>query len=58
MELIRRTVAETLEVLVLDPDIGLELKPSFKKEVINRLKDYKRSELVPFSKIKKSFTNA
>ena len=57
IDLIRATVAETVSVLMSDPDFGLQLKPSFKKEVAERMKNLRKSKLVPFSKIKNRFAN-
>lgn len=57
MDLIRVTVAETIDVLMSDPDFGLQLKPSFKKEVAKRLKNLNKNKLIPFSKIKNRFAN-
>lgn len=58
IDLIRVTVAETINVLMSDPDFGLQLKPSFKEEVAKRLKNLSKSKLISFSKIKSHFANA
>ena len=58
IELIKRTVVETVSILMSDPDFGLTLKPAWKKGVAKRIKTYKKSELVPFFKIKNRFANA
>lgn len=57
IDLIRITVAETIDVLMSDPDFGLQLRSSFEREVAKRLKNLKKRKLVPFSKIKNSFAN-
>ena len=57
IDLIRTTVVETIDVLMSDPDFGLQLKPSFKKEVVKRIKNLNKNKLVPFSKIKNRFDN-
>ena len=58
IELIRKTVVETVDVLVSDPDFGLVLKSSFKKEIAKRLKSYSKSKLTPLSTIKNRLANA
>jgi len=57
IDLIRATVAETVNVLMSDPDFGLQLRPSFRKEIVERMKSLKKNKLVPFSKIKNRFVN-